>query len=63
VPTVERHPLKRLLDAGVNVTTNSDDPPSFGGYLGENYTVIADALGLRADDDTRQLATNSLRSC
>ena len=44
--------LKRLLDAGVNVTTNADDPPSFGGYLGEHYTAIANALGLRADDDT-----------
>jgi adenosine deaminase len=62
VPALERHPLKRLLDAGVNVTINSDDPPFFGGYLAENYTATADALGLGAND-IRQLATNSLQAC
>jgi adenine deaminase len=62
VPSLERHPLKQLLDAGVNVTINSDDPPFFGGYLGDNYIAVADALDLGADD-IRQLAANSLQAC
>lgn len=40
------HPLKRLMDAGLLVTVNSDDPAYFGGYLTDNYVEVADALGL-----------------
>ncbi len=50
VARLEDHGLKRLLDQGVKVTINSDDPAYFGGYVGENYAAVADALGLdRAD--------------
>ncbi|WP_233865861.1 adenosine deaminase [Paraburkholderia adhaesiva] len=41
-----RHTLKDLLDHGVAVTVNSDDPAYFGGYVNENYTAIIDALKL-----------------
>jgi adenosine deaminase len=44
-----KHTLKDLLDQGVAVTVNSDDPAYFGGYVNENYTAIIDALKL---DDT-----------
>ena len=40
------HTLKRLLDADVAVTINSDDPAYFGGYVNQNYLAIADALKL-----------------
>lgn len=46
VPSVAAHPLKRLLDAGVCVTVNSDDPSYFGGYVNDNYLACQAALGL-----------------
>lgn len=53
------HNLKRLLDRGVRVTVNSDDPAYFGGYLTDNYLAIQRALDLdRADLTT--LARNAI---
>ncbi|MBK2267997.1 adenosine deaminase [Francisella philomiragia] len=40
------HPAAKLLEKGVKVTINSDDPAYFGGYLNENYRQIAQALKL-----------------
>jgi adenosine deaminase len=54
-----RHPLKELLDAGLVVTVNSDDPAYFGGYLLDNYVAIQRALGL-SRADLAQLARNSI---
>ena len=34
------HNIKRLYDAGLNVTVNSDDPPYFGGYINDNYAAV-----------------------
>ena len=60
VPSLAAHPLKRLMDAGVLVTINSDDPAYFGGYVGENYRATAEALNL--DSDTlKKLAAMSIR--
>jgi adenosine deaminase len=50
VPSMDAHPLKRLMDAGLVVTVNSDDPAYFGGYLVDNYVAAARALGLTRDD-------------
>lgn len=47
---LEQHNLKRLLDAGLCVTVNSDDPAYFGGYIGENFLRIQQALNLDAGD-------------
>jgi adenosine deaminase len=58
-PDLSQHPLKRLMDAGVLVTINSDDPAYFGGYIADNYVAIAEALSLTRDD-VRTLAANSL---
>ena len=55
------HPLKRMLDLGLNVSINSDDPAYFGAYLGDNYRHAATALGLEAEEITR-LASNSIES-
>lgn len=43
---LEDHNLRRLMEAGVPVTINSDDPAFFGGYIGTNYVQTAAALGL-----------------
>jgi adenosine deaminase len=43
---LEEHNLKRLLDAGLCVTVNSDDPAYFGGYVLDNSLACAAALGL-----------------
>jgi adenine deaminase len=40
------HPLKRMLERGLVVTLNSDDPAYFGGYLNENYEAVQRALEL-----------------
>ncbi len=58
VTDLEHHPLKRMLDAGLVATVNSDDPAYFGGYVGENYTRTAEALHLN-DYDLVTLARNS----
>jgi len=46
---MEDHPLRAMLDAGLSVTVNSDDPAYFGGYIGENYRAVASALDLSAE--------------
>jgi adenine deaminase len=56
---MEDHNLKRLLDRGVRVTINSDDPAYFGGYILDNYVAAAEALDLTRDDLV-QLARNSI---
>jgi adenosine deaminase len=53
-----QHALKHLLDAGLAVTINSDDPAYFGGYVGDNYVRTAQAVGLTRDDIVT-LAKNS----
>jgi aminodeoxyfutalosine deaminase len=49
VPSFDEHPLPVLVNAGVPVTINSDDPPMFGTTLEEEYAVAARLLGLGAD--------------
>jgi adenosine deaminase len=58
VPDLTEHPLRRMLDLGLCVTVNSDDPAYFGGYAAENYRASAAALGL-TDDELVRLARNS----
>ena len=50
VPTMAEHPLRRMMDAGLLVTVNSDDPAYFGGYLVENYVAVTEALDLSLKD-------------
>ncbi|GHB03865.1 adenine deaminase [Algimonas arctica] len=50
VDDLKNHPLKTMLDLGLAVTVNSDDPSYFGGYINDNYIRIADALDLSKDD-------------
>jgi adenosine deaminase len=53
------HPIVQLLDAGVNVMINSDDPTYFGGYVLRNYEETFDTFDLTFDH-AYQLAKNSL---
>jgi len=62
VDDLAAHNLKRLLDAGLKVTINSDDPAYFGGYVAENYVTTANALGLTRSD-LATCARNSLEAC
>ena len=55
---MEDHDIKKLLDLGLCVTINSDDPAYFGGYVNENYLAVQEALNL-SRDDLYQLARNS----
>jgi adenosine deaminase len=60
-PRIQDHNLKRLLERGLCVTVNSDDPAYFGGYVLANYAAVADGLGLgRAE--LAQLARNSIEA-
>jgi adenine deaminase len=50
VDDLRHHPLRRMMDKGLLVTINSDDPAYFGGYVNENYRAVSQALGLRRDE-------------
>jgi adenosine deaminase len=54
-PALPQHNLRRLLQAGLCVTVNSDDPPYFGGYVNANYTESIAALALTAPEQRRLL--------
>ncbi|KIG04194.1 adenosine deaminase [Caballeronia concitans] len=56
-----KHTLKDLLDQGVAVMINSDDPAYFGGYVNANYFAIVDALKL-SDKEVYTLLRNSLEA-
>lgn len=58
---LSNHHLGRMLEAGVRVTINSDDPAYFGGYLLENYLQTFQALHLGAPHAYR-LASNSIEA-
>jgi adenine deaminase len=61
VADLREHPLPRMLQAGLKVTVNSDDPAYFGGYVNDNYREVAEAVGLSADDIVK-LARNSFEA-
>ncbi len=50
VKDLKEHPLKKMMDLGLKVTINSDDPAYFGGQVNQNYIEIQKALGLSRED-------------
>jgi adenosine deaminase len=50
VKQLAAHPLRRMLEAGLKATVNSDDPAYFGGYVNANFIAVADALDLTRDE-------------
>ena len=59
--SIQDHNLKRMLDLGLRVTVNSDDPAYFGGYVDENFQAVQTGLGVTRDDVYR-LAKNSIQA-
>ena len=58
VDDMSEHNILKLLDAGLLVTVNSDDPAYFGGYLEDNFEALAVSLAM--DEGQRvQLIKNS----
>lgn len=60
VDDLTAHPLRRMLDAGLLATVNSDDPAYFGGYVNANFNAVADALDLDRSELVT-LARNSFK--
>lgn len=60
-PDLKDHPLKKMLDLGLMVMINSDDPAYFGGYLNDNFYAVAEALDL-SREDILILARNSINA-
>jgi len=58
---MREHTLKQMLDAGVAVTVNSDDPAYFGGYVNANYAAVAQALNLN-DDELYRIIRNGFEA-
>jgi adenosine deaminase len=50
VDDLAHHPLRRMMDKGLMVTVNSDDPAYFGGYVKQNYLASSQALALGRDE-------------
>ncbi|GAB4037018.1 MAG: adenosine deaminase [Rubrivivax sp.] len=61
-PTLAQHNLPALLDAGLCVTVNSDDPAYFGGYVNQNYLELFEALPQLGARQAWQLAANSFEA-
>ena len=60
-PSAKEHTARKLFDAGVLVTLNTDDPDMFRTNLGREYQIAQSALGF-TDDELRALAANSFRA-
>ena len=58
VDDLKDHPVPEMLRRGLHVTLNSDDPAYFGGYVNQNYSELAKAVGLTREQVNR-MATNS----
>jgi aminodeoxyfutalosine deaminase len=58
---VEQHPIRRLFDAGVLVTLNTDDPDMFHTTLSHEYAIAQQVFGF-TEAELRELAKNSFRA-
>ncbi len=58
---LEEHPVRKLFDAGVLVTLNTDDPDMFRTTLRREYQIARDVFGF-SEDELRELAKNSFRA-
>lgn len=60
VTDLKDHPLRKMIELGLKVTINSDDPAYFGGQVNQNYIAIQKALNL-SKKDLYELAKNSFQ--
>jgi adenosine deaminase len=61
VDDLAAHPLRRMMDRGLIVTVNSDDPAYFGGYVNDNYHAVAEALQL-SREEIAAIARNGIQA-
>lgn len=61
VDKLSDHPLPKMMEEGLLVSINSDDPAYFGGYVAENYSAVNDDLGF-GEQRLAMLAANSIES-
>src|ERR1700733_1512471 len=61
VDELSHHPLRRMMDKGLVVTVNSDDPAFFGGYVTDNLRAVAAALSLTREEIVA-IARNSVQA-
>ncbi len=61
IDDMKNHPAKQMLERGLLITLNSDDPAYFGGYMTDNFMATAEALDLSRAEIV-QLAKNSFLS-
>jgi adenosine deaminase len=60
-PDYDHHPLRKLWDAGVLLTVNSDDPPMFGTSLNQEYQLLVDEFDF-SQSDLEQISLNAIRA-
>jgi adenosine deaminase len=60
VATAQDHPIRQLLDAGINCTVSTDDPISFGNHIEEEYQLLAEELGF-SDHELAEVAKNGFK--
>ena len=58
---MDKFPIKKMLDLGLLVMLNSDDPAYFGGYVAENYKAVTTAVRL-TEEDILKLLRNSFKA-
>jgi len=58
-PSIEEHPIRKIVDAGVRVTLSSDDPPYFRTTIGKEYQVARDVFGYN-DNELIQFTKNAI---
>lgn len=58
-PDMAHHNILDLLEQGLKVTVNSDDPSYFDGYVLENFVALRDGPGM-TEEQARRLAQNSM---
>ena len=59
--TLQDHNLKKMLNSGLLIMVNSDDPAYFGGYINQNLIECQKALNLSMDE-VKTLIINSFKS-
>ncbi|AWF82767.1 adenosine deaminase [Microbulbifer sp. A4B17] len=58
---MSQHPILSLLEQGLCVTVNADDPAYFGGYVNKNYLALSESLGM-TKEQAKKLALNSFKA-
>ncbi|MFC8180979.1 adenosine deaminase [Rhodococcus sp. NPDC057297] len=61
IPDLKDHPIRQMIERGLVVTVNSDDPAYFGGYVDDNFAALTEQVGL-TEREREILYDNSIRA-